>query len=352
MNPDISVIPRFLLQTDDSKYLSEGKREFSRPDFSLDELEFGIQSALNPYARADIFVSLSGPDLDASSISLEEAYATILKGLPFDLNVRLGKYRVEYGKINMIHPHAWSFVTEPLSQQRFLGDDGLNDLGISASILLPTGDVYTRFTVDILRGGSVGNAAGIPDTTGEVPFYANTARLMTFLSLTDYSDLELGLSTFTGIHDPYNRERFWYLNGDFKYKYRPSAYTSLTLQGEYLFNTRNASQNRTLVPFLDASGSPERRQIKSSGLYAFADYQFMKVFSVGARYDWSESPYSAQDKANAVSIFLGYYPVEETLGFRLQYQHTTTQAPGISQSVNSIGLEILLSLGPHKAHPF
>ena len=38
VNPDISVIPRFLVQTDDGQKLAQGKREFSQPDLSFQEL--------------------------------------------------------------------------------------------------------------------------------------------------------------------------------------------------------------------------------------------------------------------------------------------------------------------------
>ena len=94
-------------------------------------------------------------------------------------------------------------------------------------MLLPTGDIYSKLTVDLLRGSAIGEATGIEDTTGSSPFYATSARLMGFFPLGDDSDLEVGLSGYTGIHDPYNRDRFWYANLDFKYKYRPDAYTSL-----------------------------------------------------------------------------------------------------------------------------
>ena len=53
-----------------------------------------------------------------------------------------------------------------------------------------------------------------------------------------------------------------------------------------------------------------------------------------------------------VFVFAGYYPVEETLGFRLHYQHTRSLEPGVEESVNFIGLQAVFSLGPHKAHPF
>lgn len=352
LNPDLSVISRFLLSTDDGSRLEEGVRQFSQPDFAFQELEVALQGYLNPYARADLFLTLPGPDLESSKLGVEELYASILRGLPLDLTARFGKYRVDFGKINRQHPHLWPFITQPLAQERFLGEEGLNDLGISLSILLPTGDLYTSLTVDVLRGGSIGEATGIEDTTGRAPFYANSARLTTFFPLGDDADLELGLSGYTGIHDPYERHRFWYANLDFKYKYRPSTYTSLTVQGEYLLNMRKASQDRGLTAFLDVEGNPERRSITSSGLYLYLDYQFLRIFSVGGRYDWSQAPYSTNDRAQAGTLFFTYFPVEESLGIRLQYQHTRTENPAGGQGVNFIGLQLLFSLGVHKAHSF
>jgi hypothetical protein len=344
VNPDISVIPRFLIESNDGEKLSQGRREFSQPDFQFQELELVVQAYLNPFARADVVFTVPGPDVEEGKLGIEELYATVFRGLPLDLNVRIGKYRAEFGKINLVHPHAWPFITQPLSQTRFLGEEGLNDLGLSASLLLPTGDIYSRLTLDLLRGNSVGEAAGIADSAGGKPYYATSARLMGFFTLSDESDVEAGLSTFTGIHDPYNRDRFWYLNADFKYKYKPSMYTSLVVQGEYLYNSRSTSQ--------DVTGAPAVHALSSSGWYIYADYQFLKTFSIGARYDWSEAPYRREDKATGVSVFAGYYPVEETLGLRLEYQRLKTETPTSSGSVNMIALQILFSLGPHKAHPF
>jgi hypothetical protein len=352
INPDISVIPRFLISTDDGSRLAEGVREFSRPDFTFQELELAIQAYLNPYAKGDIILTVPGPDLETAKLGIEEAYATILRGLPGDLNIRIGKYRAEFGKLNLMHPHAWPFLSQPLLAQRFFGEEGLNDLGISVSALLPTGDVYTKLVLDLLRGTSIGHAAGLADSAGSKPFYANSARLSSFFTLGDEADLEVGLSGYAGIHDPYTQKRFWYGNIDCKYKYRPSSYTSLTLQGELLLNSRKAGQDRQFQQFVDVRGNPEVRSIITSGMYLYADYQFFKIYSVGARVDWAESPYGKEDRARAFSLFFGYYPVEETLGARLEYQNTHSDSPGQSQSVNMIALQILFSLGPHKAHPF
>jgi len=121
VNPDISAIPRFLMQTNDGELLPEGKRRFSRPDFMFDELELVVGANLNPYARADVILTVPGPDLESAKLGIEEVYGTILRGLPLDLNLRVGKYRVDYGKINMVHPHAWPFISQPLAQERFFG---------------------------------------------------------------------------------------------------------------------------------------------------------------------------------------------------------------------------------------
>jgi hypothetical protein len=351
VNPDISIIPRFVLETNDAGKLPE-KREFSQPDLSFQELEFVASAYLNPFARADVVMTLPGPDIEAGKLGIEELYATVVRGLPLDVNLRFGKYRAEFGKLNVVHPHAWPFITQPLSQERFLGEEGLNDIGISASVLLPTGDIYTKLTIDVLRGSVIGEATGIEDTTGAKPTYANTARLTSFFTLDESSDLEIGLSAYTGIHDPYNRDRFWYFNGDFKYKYKPSTYTSLVVQGEYLFNTRRASQDHDLNPLLNVNGDHVLKTVNSAGVYIYADFQFLKTYSIGSRFDWSQSPYSKEDEARAIAVFLGYYPVEETLGLRLQYQNRVDEMPGFSRTVNSLALQAIFSLGPHKAHQF
>jgi hypothetical protein len=225
-------------------------------------------------------------------------------------------------------------------------------------VLLPTGDVlYTRLTIDVLRGNSIptlnpaaslrSGGVGLIDTLSSEVFYANSGRLMLFFPVSENSDLEFGASGLTGIHDPYAKLRFYYGNIDFKYKWKPSAYTSFVLQGEGLFNSRK------ILVGPDARGRRFFQDVSSGGFYLYGDLQFSKIFSIGARYDWSQSPYSTADKAEGGAVFIGFYPVEETAAFRLQYQHTRLMPPGAeTRDVNSIALQFMFSMGPHKAHPF
>ncbi|MBI5464463.1 MAG: hypothetical protein HY966_05875 [Ignavibacteriales bacterium] len=350
-NPDLSVIPRFRLESDNAKN-SGDELKFGSPRFDLEETEIAIQGYLNPFARADIF--LTKPGGGSEPIEIEEAYATFVRGLPGDLNVRIGKFKAEFGKLNPQHPHAWPFLTMPLVLDRFLGD-GANDLGISASLILPTGDFYSRLNVDFLKGttvqqidpmsGDVAGGMGLKDLSNSKTYSAVAARAMCFVPVQESSDLELGLSGMNGIHDPYNKYRFTYANLDFKYKWKPDAYTSLTVQGEALMNWRTIAVGNPLAP----TGSAD---MQSSGFYVYGDYQFQKIFTIGARYDRAQAPYSKDDGAYAFSIFAGYYPVEVSTALRLQLQRTSTDAGGVTTNVNMIAVQFMFSLGPHKAHPF
>ena len=98
INPDISLIPRFVLETNDGEELP-GRRIFSRPDFSFQELEFVASAYLNPFSKADVVMTVPGPDVETAKLGLEELSATVFRGLPLDLNLRFGKYRAEFGKL-------------------------------------------------------------------------------------------------------------------------------------------------------------------------------------------------------------------------------------------------------------
>src|SRR5258708_37560988 len=77
-NPDISVIGNFL-----GKAGQQNKIEFgpdnARPPMRLDETEVAFQAFVDPYAKANVFLSITPEGID-----VEEGYATFVT-LPYDL---------------------------------------------------------------------------------------------------------------------------------------------------------------------------------------------------------------------------------------------------------------------------
>jgi hypothetical protein len=61
-----------------------------------------------------------------------------------------------------------------------------------------------------------------------------------------------------------------------------------------------------------------------------------------------------KNKTTGLEAWFGYYPFEETLALRLGLQHLMfNQADGNERDAETIiNLQLIFSLGPHKAHPF
>jgi hypothetical protein len=378
VNPDISAIGTFNMFTNNIK----GTDEYGKLNFDIPEMELYVEGYLNPYARAVFNIGYHEAEFHG-----EEIFAHIVRGLPLDIQIKAGKYLLGFGKINIIHPHEWSFIYRPLFQEIYFGDEGLNDIGLNFSFILPTGDLYTTLDLGVFKGDALvqshDHGHGSEDehghnhaeiSRGNSPIFLG--RLGSFFPLGDFSNLELGLSGSYGVHSKADFNLtgdtaaahaelplyYGYFGFDFKYKYRPDSYTALTIQGEGLWNNRDVLRT-------GGSGVNNIKDIQevinTFGAFIYLDYRFNRVFSIGAKYDFTygipdDEPgfYTLanddQNKTNGVEGWLGYYPVEETVVLRLGVRHLMFDfADGTQRdSETTINLQLIFSLGPHKAHPF
>src|SRR5215831_16623063 len=85
-NPDIAVIGDFLGAIGSNKVNPD-------PALQMHESEVSLQAILDPYARADFFLSFGQEGVD-----LEEGYLTF-PALPGGLLMRVGKMRAAFGKV-------------------------------------------------------------------------------------------------------------------------------------------------------------------------------------------------------------------------------------------------------------
>lgn len=360
INPDISLIGTFNTFTNFIK----GTPEYGKLNFEDPSMELFVDGYLNPFARASANISY-----EEGALGVEELFGNIVRGLPFDMQIKAGKFLVGFGKLNTSHPHTWPFLNRPLFHRVFFGEEGFNDIGINFSFLLPTGDLFTNLDLGIFKGSSI---IPLTDLTavnrGINPVFVG--RLGTFWPLDDYTNMEIGVSGSYGIYSkediklivnpmPASFERSLnYLYGglDFKLKYSPDAYSVLTLQGEAIINNRDVIRR---------SEADALRKITNSGAFIYADYKFDKQFSFGVKYDYTAGIVDEQptfmslnnDDINSTHGFetwFSYYPVEETTVVRLGVQHLSfNYGDGTKRDgETTIKLQLMFSLGPHKAHPF
>jgi hypothetical protein len=337
-NPDISVITDFRAFSQSGPGGAAGMTPLT---FDLAEIEAAVQGYLNPYSRADIFFAKHGVE---GALEIEEAYITFLRGLPLGMNIKAGKYLVDFSKLNTLHPHAYPFIDRPLLHQLYFGEDGWNDIGMQLNVLLPTGSLYTQWSVNVLKGDPA-HAHEEEDTgashavakEAEHPL-AWTSRLSSHAALTDRSNVEWGLNAGHATYDPDRDLAYTRFGLDAKYKWKPNAYRSLTLQAEALLEYRKVAA---------ADSSSPRTNSRTFGFFAFANYQFRKRWNIGAMAESLQPPGNESEHYSSWSAFVGFSPMEETSVIRLLYQHIEQQ-----EKVDKIILQLSFSLGPHKAHLF
>ncbi|MFA6107578.1 MAG: hypothetical protein WDA75_02300 [Candidatus Latescibacterota bacterium] len=335
-NPDISVIgqPSISL-TDDRGPDGTGTSGRNRPRLDAGETEVMIDSYLNPYARGTFVFAFAEDEA-----GVEEAYFQLLRGLPGGFALKGGKYRVGFGRLNPMHPHAYPFAERFHLLEAYLpGEEAFNETGLSLSGRIPVGGDFSLVAaVDWLQGDTFRSAGEGEEGAGWHP--ALCGRLAGFAMLGERSGIEFGLSGARGTHDPAADRQTTILGADFKAKLWCSPLSNLVLQGEVMRRSRQDT---------DA--------VESFGGYLYADYSLDTRYDLGASYERFQQSTPDRDWESAVGLFAGLSLMEETTSFRLGWErHQLPEAdgsnPGSLAAANTVTLRALYSLGPHKAHQF
>ncbi len=331
--PDISAIGSFAAVQDSYDVGSFSPREGAqgpagKPTFLFQELELGLRAVIDPYFRADLFISFT-PD----GASVEEAYLTTL-ALPGGLQVKAGLLYAPFGRLNLLHPHTWEFVDPPLARGRLLATETLGGPGVDLLWLTPVPWFaelqLAAQTTDPYDGGE-GRLTG-------------TAKLQQFFSLAEPLTLGVGLSAAR--RDEGAGAWRDLANLDLLLKYRPvSGRAYLTLQGELY--ARKFRGNAPAAIGADAAFQGDGAG--GTGGYAQLVWRQNAWLGYGARYDRApaagDSAPGTEQRWSAVG---NWYPSEFS---RLALQVAYDQRPGGASGWESI-LRLEFIMGAHGAHPF
>jgi hypothetical protein len=327
-NPDLSALGQLHLGYHDDP----ASEDYQTPALALGETEIVLDAALNPYARG--FFVLAFADGEAE---VEEAYMTLHHGLPWGLGLKAGKYRLGFGKLNPLHPHAYPFVETP----RVLapdgagilpGEEGFNEPALQLSWLMPTpGDWASLLSLDLLQGGSFH-----PDTTATA--LAWLARWSNSLLLGEVNALEAGLSATQGTHDLAEDGRTWVFGADLKTKLHFGPTENLTLQLEAVQKLFDRADSTAIL-----------RDQTRMGFYAMADFRFRAHYNAGALYEQYQTRDDEEMTDRAIKAFAGFALLEESTLLRVFYEHFL---PDGGDAVNRLGAQLVFSMGPHKPHRF
>jgi hypothetical protein len=354
INPDISILGQpFARFTDDAE-------DPARDRLTLEpgEVEVVFDDYLNPYARA--FFTLA---LTEEGMELEEGFFSLNRGLPLGLALKGGKYRVDFGRLNVTHPHQYPFSERPRVLAAYLpGEESFNEVGASLSGRIPMpGEFSLTATADVLQGdsfrierepsGSPDDPLATPDgDRAEEPHLGAVGRLAGFAGLGERSGLEVGLSATHGTNNVAAGTRTTVYGGDAKAKLWTSLRSHLVLQGEVV------GQDLEAAGWDAAVGGYTFERLRPWGGYAYADYNFSERYNAGALYERYQRAEPDRPWDTAFKLFAGFALMEETTAFRLDWDHYRPGRPAGAAddppAVNTVTLRVIFSLGPHKAHQF
>ncbi|HET6372778.1 MAG TPA: hypothetical protein VFG76_05695 [Candidatus Polarisedimenticolia bacterium] len=329
--------------------------------FSLSEAEIGLQAAVDPYARVDLFLSF-GAEGEAE---VEEGFATLV-ALPGGLQLKGGRFKSAFGKWNTLHNHAFFTVDRPDVLTSFFGEESLTGDGGSLSWLIPgTGSVYLESITEV---SSTSNDVSF-NAAGRDPLFLQ--HLGSVFTLTPNATLEAGATAaagkagasshlvdaidaagLSGTLTPADNLSSNVFGADLTYKWKPlqrNLYRSFLWQGEILASRRRAER-------LDPGGFLERSTLRSFGGYSYAEYQFAKRLRGGLRYDATGLPDVEDARQRAISAVLRIQPTEFQ-EFRIQFRHTGRNATAAEifddvASDNEVFIEWIPVIGAHAAHKY
>jgi hypothetical protein len=390
-------------------YCPGGEEDCAYPEadsaLNLQEVEFAFQGYLSPFVRGDFFAGYHD-----ESFEIEEAYATFVRGLG-PVQAKLGKYRLDWGSVNPLHPHAYSWIFQPLVEERFFGEEGLNQIAIGANASFPVGERGEfAMAFDLLRGDIAGEghshgedahddesdptgvvcvgpgcedgvcspgdtdcalvfydpASDEPDDPG--PDLAYRLGASYFSELRPSHSIRFGANALLGTLDPtLDREVRW-LGADLKYRYRPSRYRALDLIAAWLWSESDTESEATsssvclgpdcigdvcpeggVCAVVDRTEHAKGDEISTSGAYLIADWQFAQRWNGGVKFDRSEG-LSSTDVVTRAEIFVNFRLMEESTLFRFLLRREDGDRydrPDVTSAI-----QLVFSLGPHRPHQF
>lgn len=335
---------------------------------NMQHSELYLSANVDPYFKAWGNIAVAD-----ESAEMEEAVIQTTS-LPYGLQLKMGKFFSDIGRVNPQHAHSWDFSDQPLIYKLTLGDHGLNDKGLQLSWLMPT-SFYLVASAETFQGNNEVmfqhfGGVELPDKSGPRIF---TGWLKIAPNIKNIKHaLQFGLFTGRGVHQEEHDGNadgamdHW-LNGyskfsgiDLVYKYDDlHAYGvgDIIFQCEYL----QREKDLTVENYdLNAALIGRHKQERQDGYYLQATYGFLERWRLGLRWEQigmineidlpdgtSESPAGSNRLAAMVD-----WTLTEFSRIRLQLANGKYETPEGVENVSQIFLQLQISMGTHGAHKF
>jgi hypothetical protein len=310
-------------------------------NFEFRSGEIGISASVDPFVRGYAIINGSQNGVDVEEAAIQTT------SLPYNLNLKAGRFFADFGRLSKFHDHDLPFVNRPIVLNSYVDGESQAD-GVEASWLAPlsqyvtlTAGAYNKIGADNER---VDNT--VPRNYSEFTYLG---RAFTFIPLSDANSLDLGASGgFTPrVKEDGGAQRT--LSGvDLTYRYAPlsqASYRGLVWGTELLVN----SEDRPIGGFPEnqSADTPLVFEHKNAvGLYSYIEPRLTRRYYPGFLFEYVQDINPGVGDTLAYSPYLTIWASEFQ---RIRLQYTRLEAP--SQHDNEFFLQWTVILGSH-VHSF
>lgn len=229
-------------RTESIQNLQSGAHDPLRRGFTLQQAEFSLMGAVDPYFTAAAHI-LFFPE----GVEFEEGFFQTTS-LPYGLQVEGGYFLTEFGLINPTHPHAWDWLDQPVVNGRMFGGDGTRSPGFRIGWLAPL-PWFSEFHYGVQNadgggftpsfiGGQTGGRPALDSDLRNAADLLHLARWHNSWDLSDELTASLGASGLFGPNDTGPNGRTFIYGADLKVRWRPlqnfRGWPYLTWQSEVI----------------------------------------------------------------------------------------------------------------------
>jgi zinc transport system permease protein len=345
--------------------LGDEEESFVRRNaLNVQEVQLGLRSAIDPFARFEATIEAQQNRRGEFDFDIEEAFLSS-RSLPGRLELKLGRFRTSFGEFNDSGPEEIPEITSPNVIVNLFGRDGAGwlDTGVLMDrIFGVTDDQAVTLSGAVFNGD---NQLFLGGQSGVVRDPAWYARFQHFIEFGPLTGMEWGFGYAQGhtVDDLGGSDLSQRLfNSHFKFRYKEpvlALYKGFNFLAEFFYSWRDQRKIEAVTVVDEVTGEDvtiERLRLDTLnryGLYALAEAQVARNWSVGGRFDYSQLP--DRERVNgsipsetAGSLIISFRP-SRFLTLRTQYIHT---ARTFAVDSDEIYLQALFKLGFERPGPF
>ena len=353
-NPAIGLVGETIFSYRSKEKAETGSDRPGGFDAFQRSVELNVSASVDPYAKAYAVINGSADAATGeAALNIEEA-AVQTTSLPWNLELKAGRFFGEFGRLAYIHDHELPMVNRPLALDQYIGGESRTD-GAQLNWLVPI-DHYVSLTI------GAGNQFGgdqPPNNVGNTRHLSGInywGRLASYFDLTPNISLEPGIS---GLWNPKTVDRggqFAQADGsiltererrlvgaDLVLSYKPlrnNQFQTLTWGTELLY-----SNNR--YDAIDTSSNPlPGKTVGALGLYSYLSYKFHRQWTTAFLFDYVEDAQNKQAKTYAYSPNLTWN-LSHWNQLRFQYTHTDHNASSGLRPDDAVYLQWTWVIGSH-----